>query len=170
MLKLILNSLCLSFVFLSFSVISAEETSSNEVIEISFKPPEGWRLADSSALPKAVKRMVVGKGEHEFPPSINLGTDQFNGNLQDYLKLIRSINESQGTEWKDLGLIRTEAGDASLSQITAKTQWGNVKMMHTILVRDGTVYILTAAALQEEFPKFYKDFFASMRSLKFNKG
>lgn len=130
-----------------------------------FKPPEGWRQADSSALPPSVKIMVVGKGEKEFPPSINLGTDHFEGSLKDYLKLIKSINDAQGTQWKDLGMIRTEAGDASLSQVDSTTEWGKVRMMHVILVKNHTVYIMTAAALQEEFPRFYKDFFIAMRSL-----
>jgi hypothetical protein len=48
------------------------------------------------------------------------------------------------------------------------TQWGRVKMMHVILLKKGVIYILTAAALLEEFPKFYKDFFNSLRSLRVN--
>ncbi len=82
---------------------------------------------------------------------------------------MKAINDSQGTEWKDLGTIKTEAGDASLSQVDAKTQWGNVRTMHVILLRDGVIYIMTAAATKEEFPKYYKDFFNAMRSLRINK-
>lgn len=133
-----------------------------------FTPPTGWRLADSSALPSSVKVMVVGKGEKEFPPSINLGTEQFAGTLQEYLKVVKSINTAQGAAWKDLGMIKTEAGEASLSQLDTKTQWGDVRMMHVILVRNGVVYIMTAAALKDEFPKHYQDFFNSMKTLRFN--
>jgi hypothetical protein len=133
-----------------------------------FTPPEGWRVADAQALPASVKIMVVGKGAHEFPPSMNLGTENYTGTLKQYLKRIKEINYSQGLEWKDLGMIRTEAGDASLSQVDTKTQWGDVRMMHVILLKNETVYILTAASLKEEFPKFYKDFFKSLRSLKIN--
>lgn len=155
--------------------LSPPATESNVVIQknekadvAAFTPPSGWRIADNKALPPSVKIMVVGKGEHEFPPSINLGTEQFNGTLKDYLKVIKTINDAQGATWKDLGLIRTEAGDASLSQLDTKTEWGDVRMMHVILVKNGTVYILTSAALQSEFPKFYKDFFNAMKSFRFN--
>lgn len=134
-----------------------------------FTPPEGWMMADAKALPASVKIMVVGQGEHEFPPSINLGVEEFTGTLKDYLKTIKAINDSQGAEWKDLGTIRTEAGNASLSQVDSKTEWGDVRMMHVVLVKNKHAFILTAAALKEEFPRFYKDFFRSMRSLRINK-
>lgn len=133
-----------------------------------FVPPEGWRFADAQSLPKGVLLMVVGQGQREFPPSINLGVDRYQGSLKDYLKVVKAINDAHGDEWKDLGSIHTEAGDASLSQLDTKMTWGDVRMMQVILIKKDTVYILTAAALKEEFPKFYKDFFRSMRSLSIN--
>lgn len=136
---------------------------------VMFVPPQGWVLADPKALPPSVKIMVVGKGQREFPPSINLATERYNGTLKQYLKTIKAINDSQGAEWKDLGTIRTEAGDASLSQVDSKTEWGDVRMMHVILIKNGTTYILTAASLKDEFSQYYKDFFNSMRSLRINK-
>jgi hypothetical protein len=135
-----------------------------------FTPPSGWHLADPKSLPPSVKVMVVGKGEREFPPSINLGTEKYSGTLKQYLKRIKEINDSQGAVWKDLGKIRTQAGEASLSQVDTQTQWGNVRMMHAILKKEDMVYILTAASLKEEFPKHYKYFFNSLRSLRFNAG
>jgi hypothetical protein len=134
-----------------------------------FNPPDNWHLADPKALPPSVKIMVVGQSSTDFPPSINLGTEKYNGNLKEYLKMIKSINDAQGAEWKDLGTIRTQAGTASLSQVDAKTEWGEIRMMHVIFIRDNTAYILTAAALKNEFSQYYKDFFKSMRSLRFNK-
>lgn len=133
-----------------------------------FTPPQGWVLADPQALPPNVSVMVVGKGTHEYPPSLNLATEQYSGSLKQYLKIVKSINESKGDEWKDLGTIRTEAGDASLSQVDLKSKWGYERLMHLILVKNGTAYILTAAALKDEFPKFYKDFFNAMKSLRIN--
>jgi hypothetical protein len=133
-----------------------------------FTPPTGWALAKADSLPPNVKAMVIGKGEHEFPPSINLGTENYQGTLKQYLKQVKTINASQGHEWKDLGTILTDAGEASYSQAIMNTQWGRVKMMHVILLKKGVIYILTAAALLEEFPKFYKDFFNSLRSLRVN--
>lgn len=138
----------------------------NEPGTASFTPPAGWHIADPKALPKSVKVMVVGKGAYEFPPSINLGTETYSGTLKQYLKRIKQINASRGAQWKDLGTIRTEAGNASLSQVELKNQWGDVKMMHVILLKDGIVYIMTAASRKDEFPRFYKEFFSAMRSFK----
>lgn len=148
---------------------SAEESVIDYSSSVTFVPPAGWRVADPESLPKNVKIMVVGKGRHEYPPSMNLSTENFKGTLKDYLKIVKNINEAQKSEWKDLGFLKTEAGEASLSQVDSKTEWGHTRLMHVITVKDGTVYILTAAALKDEFGQFYKDFFKSMKSLKINK-
>jgi hypothetical protein len=141
---------------------------SKEPGAVMFTPPQGWLLADPKALPSSIKIMVVGKGAHEYPPSMNLAYEKYSGTLQDYLQLISVINKKKGAEWKDLGKIRTQAGDASLSQVDSRTQWGEERQMHVIFLNQGVVYILTAAALKNEFPKFYKDFFDAFRSLKIN--
>lgn len=167
-----------SICFISISsVLPADEASMPKETEpsettkekgfLTFTPPQGWRMADQKDLPKSVKLMVVGQGSYTFPPSINLGTEKFQGTLREYLGMIKEINNAQGAEWKDLGTIKTLAGNASLSQVDSKTEWGEVRMMHAVMVRDGSAYILTCAALKDEFPKFYKDFFSSMRSLNF---
>lgn len=131
-----------------------------------FTPPTGWHMADPSLLPIHVKAMVVGSGPSSFPPSMNLSWEPYQGTLRQYLKIVKNMNSAQGYEWKDLGTIQTEAGLANLSQVDTKTQWGDVRLMHVILVKNGSVYILTASALKNEFSIFYKDFFAALRSLK----
>jgi hypothetical protein len=131
-----------------------------------FTPPPNWKLADTNLLPKLVRVLVVGKGPSPFPPSMNLSLEPYKGTLKQYLKIIKNRTLAQGYEWKDLGTIRTEAGNASLSQVDTNTQWGVVRLMHVILLKNGTIYILTASALKDEFSLFYKDFFASMRSLR----
>jgi hypothetical protein len=145
---------------------SAEEDDAGIV---TFVPPPGWHQADSNALPPHVKFMVVGKGSTAFPPSMNLSVEPFKKGLNAYLKIIKSINESQGYEWKDLGMIKTQAGTASLSQVDTKTEWGDLRLMHAVLHKNGHIYILTASALKNEFSKFYKEFFAAMQSLRVNK-
>jgi hypothetical protein len=158
----------ITLLFLSTPVFTAQppESATEESSTVTFTPPTGWRFADSKELPPNVKVMVVGKGKKEYPPSINLATEKYNGTLKDYLKTVKAINDSQSTSWKDLGTIQTASGNASLSQIDTKTTWGDVRMMHVIIIKDGTAYILTAASLTEEFPKFYKDFFNALRSLR----
>jgi hypothetical protein len=136
---------------------------------VTFSPPEGWVVADPKQLPSNILVFVVGKSIHEYPPSLNLAYDKFSGTLKQYLqKIVKPSNQRQGAEWKDLGTIRTAAGEASLSQVDTKTKWGLERQMQVIFVRNGITYILTAAALKEDFPKFYNDFFKSFRSIKIN--
>lgn len=144
------------------------EHISQEPGAVLFTPPKGWQIADETQLPDHVRFMVAGKSKFDFPPSINLSTEEYGGTLQEYLAIVKEINASQGAEWKNLGTIKTEAGAASLSQADARTEWGQVRMMHVILLKNGTIYILTAAALKKEFPSFYQTFFKSLKSLKVN--
>ena len=131
-----------------------------------FAPPQGWFSAPTDPHFPTVKFMVVGKAATTFPPSINLSTEPYPFTLKQYLKNIKNKNAAEGNEWKDLGSIKTEAGTASLSQVDTLTQWGKIRRMHVILLKNGRIYILTAAALVDEFSVYYKDFFDSMRSLK----
>lgn len=151
--------------------VFAEEAPkpSEEYFLVEFTPPSGWRFAEKQSQLKNVHSMVIGKGDYALPPSLTLGTDRFPGTTKDYLKRIKSISESHGGDWKDLGIIRTEAGEANLVQEDTKTQWGDLRIMYVILLKKGTAYILTAAALKEEFPKFYPEFFKAMRSLRISK-
>lgn len=131
-----------------------------------FTPPTGWMLADQASLPGRVKTMVIGKGPSNFPPSINLSSEPYKGTLKQYLKIVKNMNTAQGYEWKDLGSIQTQAGAASLSQVDTKSQWGTIRLMHVIVVKNGNVYILTASAMKDEFSIFYNEFFKAMRSLR----
>jgi hypothetical protein len=149
-----------------FMLISGAAFSQTQA---AFTPPPGWRSADSACLSKHVKIMVVGQGASEMPPSLNLGYEKFSGSLQDYLKIVRQINLDQGDVWKDLGLIQTQAGTASLSQVDIKTSWGLLRQMHVIYQEDEVVYILTAAALKDEFCQFYTPFFDALKSFRLSK-
>lgn len=142
------------------------ENTEAQVITLMFTPPTGWRQAEKSSLPKQVAIMVVGQGLREFPPSMNLGYETYSGSIKDYMKIVKDINKSQGCVLKDLGTIETEAGIATLSQFDEKTEWGEVRQMHAILIRDKVAYILTASALKEEFPKHYQEFFKAIQSLR----
>lgn len=147
---------------------SAQQIDTNAPGAVYFTPPEGWMQGKTEDLSPSVKLIVIGKGKGAFPPSIHLAVEPFKGSLKDYLKLIKSITAAKGVEWQDLGKIQTEAGEGSLSQIDSQMQWGQVRMMHAIVAKNGVVYILTASALREEFPSYYKQFFDAMRSLHVN--
>lgn len=172
--RLILCS-CVSFHFFVLNAAPTKPANSavNLVIQPSeniavFTPPTGWNQADAKSvkLPPRVKVMVVGKGPSAYPPSMNLSSEVFQGTLKQYLQIVKRMNDDKGYDWKDLGTIRTQAGNASLSQVDTKSQWGDIRLMHVILLKNGTIYILTASALKNEFSLFYQDFFKSMRSLR----
>lgn len=167
--------LSMSSYFFFYPIDAKEENASpsfNSISESSdegvvmFTPPLNWSLAEAGILPPHVRAMVVGKSPSHFPPSMNLSWEPYQGTLKQYLKIVKNMNSAQGYEWKDLGNIRTEAGNANLSQVDTKTQWGDVRLMHVILLKNGHVYILTASALKSEFSLFYRDFFTAMRSLR----
>jgi hypothetical protein len=162
-----MNKLSFFLMALVLSIQLTAESPSQTTQTIQFTPPKDWRNAEKSMLPEHVELMVVGKGSNEFPPSISLATEKYAGTLKEYLKIVKELSASKGQQWKDLGTIQTEAGNASLSQTDSKSGWGELRMMHVILKKNGMIYIVTAAALKSEFPQFYKEIFASLRSLKF---
>lgn len=136
-----------------------------------FTPPKDWTASDPNALPKQVKILVKGNGQHEVPPSLNLATEKTAMDIKTYLKTIKELHESSGeTTWSKLGSIQTTAGPATLTQIDTKTSWGNIRMMQAIIIHNKVAYILTATALKDEFPHFYKEFFQSIQSLKIDDG
>jgi hypothetical protein len=156
--------LSIPMIWMSCALFAAKEEPPQAIM---FSPPKNWQYVSADQLSEKVKVMVVGKSRKGYPPSINLGVEEYKGTLKDYLKLVKRINDEHGGEWKDLGMIRTPAGNASLSQLDTRTEWGWVRMMHVILVKDGAVYILTTASLRDEFASNYNDFFNTMRSLSF---
>lgn len=157
--------------FILFCLIFHSIGAKNDAAQfgaILFDPPKGWRDADPGKYPESVQVVVVGKGKSTFPPQLNLNTEYFTGSLKDYLEIVKKYNQSQKIEWKDLGSIETQAGTGSLSQVDVPTEWGVVRMMHVILVKDQMIYILNASALRDEFAIYYRDFFQSMLSLRYS--
>lgn len=165
---------------LSFAFVHAEETppekSSSEVVQenlnapegMSFTPPDGWRFVEPSALPPNVKVMAVGKGKGDFPPSINLGFDTYQGSIKEYVKKIKAINKEDGVSTKDLGKVKTSAGSAALIQVDFKSKWGDERQLQAIFLHNNKAWILTCSALKKEFPSYYKTFFEAIRSFAIN--
>lgn len=152
-------SYLLAMVLVTFS-LTAEEM-------VAFSAPDGWRTADANELPKSVKLMIVGASTSNFPPSLNLAMEQYAGSLKDYLKNVKQINVAKGLSWKSLGTLQTQAGTASISQVDAPSEWGDIRLMHVMLKHGDTIYILTGGALKAEFAQFYPDFFKAFKSLRF---
>lgn len=183
------NSFYPLYLFLSISYLSCFQCLANETIDsskqekeksfhlihekteqYSFTPPKDWVTVDPKTLPQQVKILVKGKGENGLPPSLNLAIEETDMDLKSYLQTIKKLHESNNeNEWKKLGSIQTSSGRAILTQIDTKTVWGDIRMMQTIILRNRRAYILTATALKDEFPEFYREFFQSIQSLKIGK-
>lgn len=147
------------FVIFAQNLAGAEESSQSLMIV----PPKGWM--QTSSPPEGVQHFFVPKDHKQLLPAISVAQEPFAGTLNDYLEIIKELNRTYGSEWKDLGMTNTAAGRANLSQTDLETEKGKVQLLHLILLREGTIYVLTAMALKEEFPRFYKEFFEALRSI-----
>lgn len=162
------NTCFLLFLFSLFFLLSGFETVSSSITEIvTFNPPLGWK-APEKLDPRypSVKLQVVGKSSSVYPPNMSLSMQPYEGSLKNYLQMIKFKEKKNGNELKDLGSIKTEAGNGNLSQVDTKGQFGDVRFMRVILLKNSTIYIVTASALTKEFPLYYKEFFSAMQSLK----
>ncbi len=140
-----------------------------EISFVMFTPPSGWSMVDLKSLPlklERVKVMVVGSGSVNYAPRLTLSVEPYAKSLKDYLKMIKKKNAHLGADWKDLGVLKTALGNASLSQLDSKAQWGELRRMDVILLHNEQIYVLTATALKDEFHQFYQEFFSAMRSLR----
>jgi hypothetical protein len=64
-----------------------------------------------------------------------------------------------------LGKLHTASGEAQLTEIDTTTHWGPIRILQSILLKDGRAYIVTAAAHKQDFCNFYRDFQEAFHSL-----
>lgn len=165
----ILASLCTiglpCFAKQQISAISAA-VQAIESCECFFLPPTHWEITDPQTLPPCVKIAFTKKSNKGFCPSINLAIEETSSSLSDYLKAVRAIHElDRHHQWRLLGKVRTNAGLGQLTEIDLPTDFGPVRILQFILIKDNHAYIITAAALKEEIADYYKDFQTAFRSL-----
>jgi hypothetical protein len=131
-----------------------------------FNPPREWTIADPGALSSHVQVAFIKPRAQGFCPSINLAIEETSVSLSEYLKAVKGIHEQdRANQWRALGKVKTAAGMAQLTQIDTPSEWGPLRLLQLILIKDAHAYILTAAALKEEFSQFYQEIQSSFRSL-----
>lgn len=146
------------------SIEKAVETTTDSLCF--FTPPSGWEIADPMSLSPRVKIAFLKHTQSGFCPSINLAVEKTPVNLNEYLKAVRIIHEQdRGNRWRALGKVRTNAGLAQLTEIDSKSEWGPIRILQLLLLKDGYAYVLTSAALKEEFSNYYKEIQSAFRSL-----
>jgi hypothetical protein len=130
-----------------------------------FIPPDGWDIADPRTLSPKVKIAFLKNTGKGFCPSINLAIEETDVSLNDYLKAVKTIHEQdRNNHWRAFGKVRTGAGLAQLTEIDSPTEWGPVRILQLIFVKEGHAYVLTAAALKEEISNYYKEIQSAFRS------
>ncbi|MCC5831420.1 MAG: hypothetical protein JJU12_00050 [Chlamydiales bacterium] len=147
------------FILLCFNYALTAET-------FSLTPPKGWDcINDPGQLPQRVSIIYIGAGKTQFTPSLNVATEPTDLPLDQYLSIAKSYHQAQGdTRCKQLGTVDTRAGKAQLLQIDRVTQWGNVRFIQAVLIRDKKAYVVTATCLQEEFSSLSSQIFKSIQS------
>lgn len=136
----------------------------------SFHPPKKWNLADPAALSPRVKVGFICNRKKSFTPSMNLAIEEVALPLKEYISKVKQIHLSdKKNRWRELGYLQTKSGKAHLSQIETKNSWGHVRLLQSILIKDGYAYILTGVALKDDFPEFHPEFLKSFRSLEIEK-
>ncbi|MEZ5315660.1 MAG: hypothetical protein R3E91_05600 [Chlamydiales bacterium] len=138
---------------------------------LSIIPPKGWDcVSDPEQLPQKVSLIYIGKGKTPFTPSLNIASEETSLELEKYLALAKSYHEAQGdSQCKQLGTIETKAGNAQLLQIDKTTQWGHIRFIQAVILKDSKAYVVTATSLQEEFASLSPCIFKSIQSFSITK-
>jgi hypothetical protein len=169
MMRLLLSSLfllCSLPLFSKTGAAAAQELPLTDMWECFFHPPKGWECSDPHSLSSHVKIAFFKKSAKGFCPSINLSIEKTSVSLNEYLKAVRAIHErDRANQWRSLGKVRTAAGLAQLTEIDSHSEYGPIRILQLILMKQANAYILTAAALKEEFPEYYEEFQTAFRSL-----
>lgn len=138
-----------------------------EVDQLLISPPDGWKTALKETLPKRIKLMLVGQGKGFFPPSIHLGIEPYPGTHQEYLRMVKHVNTTFGDKTRELGEIDTPAGKGLLIQVDSKNNFGPLRLLHFVLIRERTVFVLTGVSLQAESGSLMSTFLKVVQGLRF---
>jgi hypothetical protein len=136
-----------------------------------FDPPVGWECAFPEKLSPCIQIGFLGKGSTPFRPSVNMAIEEIDVGLQEYLKAVKAIHVGElGTTWRDLGKFNTRAGAGRLTEISTTSPLGPVKMLQLIVVSGKAAYILTGAAIKDDFLRFQEAFMKTFQSFRLGEG
>ena len=131
----------------------------------SFTVPDGWEQVRHVTPKNNVKMLVRQPKANILPPSINLVVEDVEVSLSEYLQIVKDLHKYiNNAELHDLGKINTKAGSAQLITIEMNSTWGDTKILQALFIKDNVAYVITATALKEDFPNYYKDFFNAIKS------
>jgi hypothetical protein len=131
-------------------------------------PPKGWEcIADAKQLPQKVKVIFVGAGHgnSQFTPSINVACEETPLSLKDYVAQAKHYHEDRtSTFCSYLGNVQTIAGPAEVLQIDRSSQWGDIRFVQAMLIKEGQAYVVTSTCLKNEFGMLSSSIFKAIQS------
>ena len=74
--------------------------------------------------------------------------------IEEYLKIVQQNAKAKKQSWRHIGQIETLSGAAELTEIEAKTPFGEARIFQAILYAKEDVFILTTSALKKDFGKY----------------
>ncbi|MBN2478855.1 MAG: hypothetical protein JXA94_01375 [Parachlamydiales bacterium] len=149
---MIKKKLYLLFIFFALSIFPNEKT-------VFFKVKNEWELANPKAYTNLIKVGFIKKEKAKFKSSINLACEKTSASLKDYTKAAKEIHEEDiNVTYDILDEIQIDKTIANLCQINKKVNGINLKMLQMIFVKDGYVYVMTAACEKTKFLNNFKNF------------
>lgn len=131
-----------------------------------FQPPDGWECIEAKNPSEPVLVGFVGEAKKTIPPNLNLATEPTELSLKEYITGVKAVHESDlHVAWRDLGEFSFRGGKGRLGEICNSTPLGEIKILQGIFIQNKTAYILTGAALKEEFSEYRASLLAALRSL-----
>lgn len=131
-----------------------------------FHPPKDWLIADPTNLPKEVKIAFIQSERKMITPSINLTLEKVEVPIETYIKEVKKIHQvDRLTQCRELGILKTNSGNAYLLEITMKKEWGDVRILQSILIQDGYAHLMTGLSLKKDFMKYHELFLSTFKSL-----
>jgi len=132
-----------------------------------FMPPNKWKLADPKKLSPMVEACFLGKGKTAFYPSINIATEEIDISDKEYISIVVKMHKDDpNIEFRRFGKIKTQAAIADLFELTTKTNFGTVKMLQTIIVKDNKAYVLTGSMHIDDFKTMSKTILKTFQSFQ----
>lgn len=146
--------------FLSFPLFS----------EAFFSPPEGWQLIPKEEYPPFVELIYKGSSQkYWYPPSVNLACEEWKGTLDEYIAAISTAHNNHPLiSFREIGPYQTDLGcNGRLCFARQRTEYGPVKLIQWVTLKEQTIFVITAAARVEDFSKNYKSFIKVFNSFRF---
>lgn len=132
-----------------------------------FIPPDNWKMADPKKLSPMVEMCFLGKGKTSFYPSINIATEEIDISEKEYVSIVIKMHKNDPSiEFRGLGKIKTKTAIANLFELTTKTNFGLVKMLQAVIVKDSRAYVLTGSMHIDEFKTLSKTILKAFQSFQ----